>query len=178
MSIYRDGCREGILIFEFPKTPKEKEVVISEVDTHRPTEVKLAHAPKRPKTLPCEVFNTFKHKVLVGLMEDKPYEMFIVDTDVKLPGTAVIKKNSKRKYSVIKDGEVLIDNIVADISNEVEMITRLISSNLRHGAPIDYLIQTLQKLPSEENKYCNALGNVLKKYSRLILESVGEQLKM
>ncbi len=176
ISIYREGCREGILVFDFPKTEKEKEMHVSEIDKKRPDEIIFHHAPKRPKMMPCEVFTVLKHKVLVGLLNDKPYETFIIDTGVKLPSNAVIVKKNKKRYTLEdKDGNVLIDNIIDRelINEDIKRLARMVSMGLRHGVPIDFLIRQISAFSSDD-RYPKALGNVLTQYNRLVLDVIGD----
>jgi ribonucleoside-diphosphate reductase alpha chain len=179
LSIYRDGCREGILIFDFPKTAKEKEIHISEIDKKRPEEIIFHHAPKRPKGLPCEIFNVLKHKVLVGLFDDKPYETFIVDTNVKLPSNGMIVRHKKGRYTLEDiSGNVLIDNLSDRelINEEIKRLTRMVSMGLRHGVPLEFLIRQISTFSSDD-RYPKALGNVLKKYNRLMLDAISDDKK-
>jgi ribonucleoside-diphosphate reductase alpha chain len=179
LSIYRDGCREGILVFEFPKTAKEKEISVSEIDKRRPDDIITHHAPKRDKSLKCEIFNVLNHKVLVGLLNDKPYETFIVETDVKLPSNGHIIKKTKKKYVLTdEDNNVIIDNIIDRelINEEIKLLTRMTSMSLRHGTPIDFIISQLSMFSSDE-KYPKAIANVLKKYNRLVLDVISDDKK-
>ncbi|MFC1854938.1 hypothetical protein ACFL2A_00155 [Thermodesulfobacteriota bacterium] len=179
ISIYRDGCREGILVFDFPKTAKEKELHVSEIDKKRPDEIVFHHAPKRPKKMACEVFTVLNHKVLVGLLNDKPYETFIIDTGVKLPSNGMIVKQNKKRYTMEDSaGNVLIDNLIDRemINEEIKRLARMVSMGLRHGVPIDFLIRQVSAFSSDD-RYPKALGNVLKEYDRLVLDVIGNDKK-
>jgi len=179
ISIYREGCREGILVFNFPKTAKDKELHVSEIDKKRPDEIIVHHAPKRPDRMLCEVFTVLRHKVLVGLLNDKPYETFIIDTGVNLPSNAIIVKHNKKRYTLEdSSGNVLLDNIIDRelINEEIKRLARMVSMGLRHGVPIDFIIRQVSAF-SSDGHYPKALGNVLKKYNRLVLDVIGGDKK-
>jgi ribonucleoside-diphosphate reductase alpha chain len=178
ISIYRDGCREGILLFEFPNS---KEIKIKETDKRRPDDIFIHHAPKRPKTLPCEIFNILNHKIIIGLFNDKPYEVFIIDPEIKLthhkvkyvlPNKGFIHKKSKQQYSLLDiDNNEILENLIDRelLTEEIKVLTRLTSTCLRHGVPLDFILRQLSLFTSDE-KYPKAIANVLKKYDRLMLD--------
>ena len=68
MTIYRDGCRTGVLITKSENT--DGEIVYND-------------APKRPIKVECEIFHPkVKGKVytvIVGLVKGKIYEVFAID---------------------------------------------------------------------------------------------------
>lgn len=171
MTVFREGSKEGIMFKEFPKTHKKAEFT----GCSRPDNVEYVFAPKRPKKLPCDVYKVLKHAVVVGLLNEKPYEMFILDVDKKFPDSGFIQKNGKRKYQLLDEtGAVIVDNMIdIEIANEeIQAITRLTSSNLRHGVPIDFICDQLSKCGNSISSYPKMLGRVLKKYKFLVMESV------
>lgn len=54
VSVYREGSREGILIFEDPKT-HEKMIAKNSICSERPRDILFTCAPKRPKELLCNI---------------------------------------------------------------------------------------------------------------------------
>ena len=149
ITIYRDGCRTGVLNAESTKDQFE-----------------YKDAVKRPKELKAHAyFSTSKGKnyhVIVGLLQDKPYEIFIDNSDNKYSSEGRIVKEGRGKY-VFKNGGDPID-IRAFMTDEQEAITRLVSSSLRHGANVKFIVEQLQKTPGDMFSFTKALARVLKKY--------------
>lgn len=149
-TIYRDGCRSGVLISDENAKPVNKDKFTQH------------HAPKRPKQLPCELHHVSvkgdKWLIIIGLLENKPYEVFGGKADkiqlpVKLKTGFLIKKEKKQDVSIYdlslgttEDDNMLIKNVVDAFScEEYATHTRLISLSLRHGIPVQYLVEQLQK---------------------------------
>jgi ribonucleoside-diphosphate reductase alpha chain len=173
MTIFRDGVREGIMFFEFPKNKKPKLDIQVEPET-RPTDIEYIFAPERPKTLPCDIYKVMGHSVIVGLLVDKPYEMFIIENGLKLPETGFITKIRNKKYRLTDASDMtLVENLIDDqVANEkIQAITRLTSASLRHGVPIDFICEQLSKCGDSISSYPKMLGRVLKRYKFLVLES-------
>lgn len=148
VTVYRDGCRTGVLVNES-----------SRFEQH--------HAPKRPKTLPVHIHTTVskgtKYNVLVGLFEDKPYEVFAVPyfTDIKQMN---LVKKGKGKYDLELNGKIVSSNVLSEMSDTEEAITRLISTSLRHGAEIKFIVEQLKKTSGDITVFSKAIARVLKKY--------------
>jgi ribonucleoside-diphosphate reductase alpha chain len=149
VTVYVDGCRDGVLIAHDGDGVD---------DDGRPVDIIPAHAPKRPEDLPCEVHsaqvNGRKWTILIGLLEDQPYEVFVGHSeDLSLPSKCkfgLIRKIRRGRYDLHVDigGEedLVIGNITKTFANpESAWATRLISIALRHGTPIDFLVEQLQK---------------------------------
>lgn len=159
VTVYRDGCREGILVHNF--------------NSERKDIIKENHAPKRPKKLPCEIhkvmFQGKKWIVFVGLLEDKPYEIFAgAIEEVNIPKNIVdgsIIKQKSHHYSFEYEDEILVDNIGKSFANkEHDAFARSISMSLRHGAPLKYVISTLNKSEGDITHFSKVLARTLKKY--------------
>jgi ribonucleoside-diphosphate reductase alpha chain len=152
VTVYRDGCRSGVLI-----SNESKEDSFKYVD-----------AAKRPKELECEIFTTTsagkKYNVIVGLMEGKPYEVFLTNFFTK-ETKSTLSKASRGAYNLVKDGEILYENFTTEMSEEEEAITRMISTSLRHRTNIKFIVEQLNKIPSENMfSFVKSLVRVLKKY--------------
>jgi ribonucleoside-diphosphate reductase alpha chain len=151
-TVYRSGSRSGVLVSVNNKSTDEFDYV---------------NAAKRPKELPCNVHtmiaNGKKHNVFVGLLNDKPYEIFITDyfTNEK---NLVIKKLGRGKYNLLKDGKLYVANLTSDMSDEQETITRLISTSLRHRADIKFIVEQLLKTRGNILSFCKVLARTLKQY--------------
>jgi len=150
ITVYRDGCRTGVLITE---PTKQKTVV------------------KRPDDLPCEVYHISvkgePYFVLIGLVDGKPYEVFAgrngcIEAGIK---TGVIHKVKRPKCyrATFEDGSRLQPITAACTDNE-EALTRMISMSLRHGAEINYVVDQLQKTQGVMTSLSKAIARALKKY--------------
>lgn len=162
VTVYRDGSRSGVLITE----EKPKLVTFNE-----------NHAPKRPKSLPCKIvrFNNNYEKwiAFVGMMDNKPYEVFTGKADtVDLPiniEVGEVKKiigDDKKRYDFIYDGGV-VENISKVSSENYWNYGKLISSMLRHGMPLHFVVDTIQTLTWDNdniNTWKNGIARALKKF--------------
>lgn len=172
-TVYRDKCRDGVLI---NKSETKKEVFDG-----RPVQIETVMAPKRPITLSCDI-KKVKIKgeawtIFVGLFNGKPYEVFGgLAKYVEIPNkykAGRIAKNGKVEgittYNLlIGEGEDEI--IIKDIANVFEnanfgAFTRTISLALRHGTPIQYVVEQLQKdKHSDVTSFAIVIARVLKQY--------------
>ncbi len=146
ITIYRDGSRSGVLV----SNEEKEEKVFSTRD-----------APKRPEVLECDIHHTSikgqKWVVLVGLMDGKPYEVIGGEAElIELPrriknGTLTKRafKTTNSKYDLaIGDTEdtLNIKDVVSVFANANHAgYTRTISLALRHGVPVQYLVEQMQK---------------------------------
>lgn len=154
VTIYRDGCRSGVLV---TKT-EEKE------------KIKKTDAPKRPKDLLAEI-HTFKiagkeYTAFVGLLESEPYEI-LVKTNSELSRNiknGTVRKIKRGHYQAIVDGEIVVDSITDGMSHEEEALTRMVSTALRHGADISYIVHQLEKTKGDMISFAKCLSRTLKKY--------------
>jgi len=164
VTVYRDGCRSGVLL--------------SNLDS-RKFETHLA--PKRPEELECSVhYATIKGEawtILVGLMDGRPYEVMgglqkYIEIPKKYREGKIVKhcyksKNSRYDLVIGKNGEeIVIKDIVAVFDNPNHAgFTRTISLALRHGAPIHYIVEQLQKdREMDMYSFSKVIARVLKGY--------------
>jgi len=165
VTVYRDGCRIGVL--------SKKDTSVKE----NKTEDKLY--TKRPKSLDCDIkhvrvtkkvdkVRTFEYLVIIGLMDGKPYELFALENgilDKKFVNGKVIK-NGKGEYDLVAEyeGEVkTIKNITKDTIEHEDLLTRMVSLNLRHGVPMLYVISQLEKC-GDLGAFNKAIMRSLKSY--------------
>jgi len=156
VTVYRDGCREGVLVH------KEDEQSITYIV-----------APERPKSLPCHVYKMTvsgeKWIVFVGMYEGKPFEVFAGKINlVDIPSNisdGVITKIGSMEYQFEYNGEVLIKDITKIFENEThEALTRMISIALQHGTEIKKIIGQLQKSKGTIVDFSKSILRALKKY--------------
>jgi ribonucleoside-diphosphate reductase alpha chain len=170
VTVYVDGSRDGILA-------AKKEV--------KPHEIQDSVAPKRPKELPCEIHRSTiddqKWTILVGLLNGRPYEIFggLAEhipisrrcTEGKIVKRACQEKNAKGRYScydLVLDEEgkdVIQDIAVAFNDGNYAAQTRMISLSLRHGVPLSYIVEQLNRdLNSDLFSFSKVMSRILKKY--------------
>ena len=167
ITIYRDGCRDGVLISN----------EVSQKDTKFVTN----NAPKRPKVLSGEVFTPttkgYDYIVVVGLYDNKPYEVFACKNEWNIKGNyqcSIIKK-SKGKYDIDIKDVIYIEDITSDMTQIEEDKTRLISVSLRHGADIKFLVEQLNKARGNGfQAFSKVIARTLKKYIKNNEEVTGE----
>jgi ribonucleoside-diphosphate reductase alpha chain len=161
ITVYRDGCRDGILVSDESENKNDKKAIVTSE----------LHAIKRPKKIPCDVYSITadgeKWTVLIGLVDGKPYELFCgKPKKVELGKTekGYIEKESKGVYSLhIGEDTVLKD--ISDIFTDTQgSITRLTSTLLRHGVDIQFVVQQLEKSDGAIFSFTKAISRVLKKY--------------
>lgn len=154
ITIYRDGCREGVLTqVEVPKT------------------IEGRGAPKRPKVLEADYYQIKVKKeqfiVLIGLLEGKPYEVFAFKplNPVNIPAhKGTITKVSKMHYSFDSE-HINISNLELANTNIEENVATLYSSMLlRHGVNINYIIKTARKVNDNISSFSSAMCRILAKY--------------
>jgi ribonucleoside-diphosphate reductase alpha chain len=152
VTVYRDGCRTGVLVTDSTKSNDE---------------FSYHDAPKRPKCLPVEIYTVvskgIKWNVIVGLFNGKPYEVFATqhftnETDLELC------KIKKGRYDLLKDGNVYSEDITSEITDEQDVLTRMVSTALRHGADITYIVEQLNKSNGDITSFSKAIARTLKKY--------------
>ena len=181
MTIYRDGSRDGVLV---SKEEKKAESKAPKTDAgERPDDIRLNSAPQRPKELECDVVrfqnNYEKWIAFVGKLNDKPYEIFLGNADeIFLPPFVekgkIIKEKTKGEASrydfqyLDKGGyPVTIQGLSRMFNKEYWNYAKLISGILRHGMPINYVIELVQNLTVEEdniNTWKNGITRALKRY--------------
>jgi ribonucleoside-diphosphate reductase alpha chain len=157
------GSVKGIL----EHTDKNKKEIFPTIERH--------NAPKRPEELPCDIHEITVDKnkfvVAIGTYFGSLYEVFLVDNndgkiDVEKHREGTIKKVGKGKYDLlVRNGEekVLIDNISKFSGGMYGSLSRMVSMALRHGVPLEFIVDTLQKSEGF-NRFDKVVARVLKKY--------------
>lgn len=172
-TVYRDKCRDGVLI--------NKSEAKGQVVAGRPADIVSGMAPKRPLELLCEIKKVRvggeAWTIFVGLLNNKPYEIFGgLSKHVDIPNkckTGKIAKNGKvdgvSTYNLIigdGDDQMIIKDIVSVFENaNYGTLTRTISLALRHGTPVQYVMEQLQKdKHSDMTSFSKVAARVLKSY--------------
>jgi ribonucleoside-diphosphate reductase alpha chain len=156
ITIYRENCRTGVLV---NKDTVTKEVAFSQKD-----------AVKRPELLTADVHvvsvKGVKYTVIVSVLENHPYEVFVLTNTEVHCKKGVVHKASKNVYN-FKDenGNICAENISKSVTNEEAAIARLISTSLRHGVAVRFLVEQLNKTEGANiTSYTKAISRVLKTY--------------
>lgn len=144
ITVYRDNSRGGVLI-------------------SKKTNFESKDALKRPKVLKADVhFATFKLEKftgLVGLFEDKPYEVFITEDHLKIDKVNTLTKKKSGVYQTQEGIEVALHS-----NPEIVLVTRLLSISLRHGVDIKFIVEQLNKIDGDLFSFAKVLARILKKY--------------
>lgn len=173
VTIYRDGSRSGVLVHKEEEPKSDKDVI------------KTVHAPKRPLELPCDIHNMTvlgeKWTFFVGLLDGMPYEiMGGLSENITLPRRVKQGKISKHNgpklpvarydlhydYDKGEDDEMIIKNITNIFNNTTyATFTRTLSLALRHGTPVQFVVEQLLKGTDEDLfSFSKAASRVLKHY--------------
>lgn len=169
VTIYRKNSRSGVLVDNTSK--KQDEIQVTTQNNN---------ATKRPKTLPAEVHHMKikgrDYYVTVGLLDNKPYEIFVgenrqiefsEDDQYKIIIPKTVKsgeiKKVKRGFYVLQvnDDKYKLNATTEDDS--VDALTRMISTSLRHHVDVVFVVQQLEKIQGFDN-FPKALAKALKKY--------------
>lgn len=151
ITVYRKNSRSGVLIEKVKGVPKHD-------------------APERPKSLECDVHHiTVKGKsyfILIGMYENDPYEIFagrngMLDNSIKRGTITKVRKNF---YKAVLDDGTELSPVTLGCDEHEETITRLASIGLRHGAPVHFIIEQLQKVGGDLNGYAKSIARALKHY--------------
>jgi ribonucleoside-diphosphate reductase alpha chain len=142
--------------------------------------VPRTEAPDRPDTLPCAIhrvrYRGDHWTILVGFLEEDPYEVFafksegeapLFDNDSERVDEGYIRKNESGHYSLLGPSEVvLIDDITSHMpSDEVRVETRLVSTALRHGSRIDFLVEQLEKAEGSIASFGQSMAKALRAHT-------------
>lgn len=173
-TVYRDGSRSGVLLAADEKK-KEKDCIEPPVIV-----------AKRPRELEADIvkFQNNKDKwiAFVGLLNDRPYEIFtgINDEDegIFLPknvtkGT-IIKNADERgnkrydfQYTNKRGYKTTIEGLSVKFNPEYWNYAKLISGVLRYAMPVDQVIKLVDSLELNDesiNTWKNGVSRALKQY--------------
>lgn len=151
ITVYRDGSRTGVLV--------NKAVTAENFDQ--------SQAPKRPESLNASIFHLKvrgnDYTVAVGELNGKPYEIFATE-GVALKGCdkgTISKKGKGRYHFICKDVD---EAITENMTDEQAALTRMLSTALRHGADVKFIVEQLNKTNGDMTSFSKAMARTLKKY--------------
>ena len=180
-TVYRDGCRSGVLIAAKEDKNKEKNEASDAPICRQPEVTEI-----RPKSLECDVirFQNKKEKwvAFVGLLDGIPYEIFTGLEDdeegILLPKTVtkgrIIKnydENGNKHYDFQFENKrgykTTVEGLSEKFNKEYWNYAKLISGVLRWRMPIDgvlKLVDSLQLDSESINTWKTGVVRALKKY--------------
>ncbi len=172
VTVYRDGCRSGVLL---EKGSKKK----GKCEEHP------GEAPKRPKSIPADIVR-FKNGAedwiaFVGLQDGRPYEVFTgkIEEDAmyiprKITKGFIIKvrdADGTKRYDFQYKDRYGYTNTIGGISRlfdeEFWNYAKLISGVLRHGMPIEKTVSLVESLHLDSesiNTWKTGVCRALKQY--------------
>lgn len=173
VTVYRDGSRSGVLI-----SNEEKKEETQNILTIFPI--------KRPQILEADVvrFQNNKEKwiAFVGLIDEKPYEIFtgLADDEdgILIPRWVnrglIIKSRDENgvsrydfQYKNTRGYKTTIEGLSHKFNPEFWNYAKLFSSTLRHGMPIDKIVDLINSLQLDSesiNTWKNGVMRTLKRY--------------
>ncbi|WP_297932169.1 adenosylcobalamin-dependent ribonucleoside-diphosphate reductase [uncultured Alistipes sp.] len=171
VTVYRDGCRSGVLL--------EKGKKKSRCEEHP------GQAPRRPRSIPADIVR-FKNGAeswiaFVGLQEGRPYEVFTgkIEEDAmyippKITSGFIIKvreADGSKRYDFQYVDRYGYTNTIGGISRlfneEFWNYAKLISGVLRHGMPIEKTVSLIESLHLDSesiNTWKTGVCRALKQY--------------
>lgn len=153
ITVYRDGSRSGVLVANDKKTEKE-EIINQFLETN---------APKRPEKLEAEIiqFNNENEKwiAVVGLLDGRPYEIFTGASKESFTILSQVQKgwvikgkteDGKTRYDFQYEDshgyKTTIEGLSRTFNEEYWNYAKLISGVLRHGMPLNFVVDMVENL--------------------------------
>ena len=172
VTVYRDGCRDGVLLDVKQKSSNAKKCNSTE-------------SIRRPESIPADIVR-FKNGAedwiaFVGKQDDRPYEIFtgkIEEDAMYIPKTIthgnilkVSEADGTKRYDFQYQDRYGYINTIGGISRlfdeEFWNYAKLISGVLRYGMPIDKVVQLVDGLHLDSetiNTWKNGVERALKQY--------------
>ena len=127
--------------------------------------------PKRLSSLDADIYVVSvkgeKFVIVVGLQNNQPYEIF----GGHVNGFGFKFTNKKGKITKVKRGQYALeigDVVIEDFSKQFtpteQILFRMASMAMRHGIPIQFVVEQLQKAQSDITSMGAAAARCLKKY--------------
>ncbi len=160
ITVYRAGSRNSV-ISKTDDTVKKTNMIVE------------TNAPKRPAELPCDIHRSRikgdEYTILVGLLNGKPYEVFAgLTSNIELPKneeTGTLTKKARSYDLTLKNGTEYKDVVSLFDNPNHGAFTRTLSTALRHGVPVRYLVEQLRKdKHSDLYSFSTVMARVLAKH--------------
>jgi ribonucleoside-diphosphate reductase alpha chain len=173
ITVYRDGSRSGVLVSNEEK--KEDEIINKFLETN---------APKRPEKLEAEIiqFNNESEKwiAVVGLLDGRPYEVFTGAAKESFSILSQVQKgwvikskseDGKTRYDFQYEDshgyKTTIEGLSRTFNEEYWNYAKLISGVLRHGMPLNFVVDMVDDLHLNDetlNTWKKGVVRALKKF--------------
>ena len=148
ITIYRDGSRENQVLCAAQDGPENHLEAPGDVQSEN-TMSTLHIREERPYRLPGHIFKLKMDMggkvenvyVIVGISKDKPYEVFVAGN--------------------IKEADPIV-------AQQIDTTTRLVSLAMRAGAPLDLVVEQLEKVP------CSYVYSIPAKVANVLREFLGK----
>lgn len=130
-------------------------------------------APKRNKTLDQDVYVVTskgkKYIISVGKQDGKLYEIFggLIPENLSFKFThkhGKMTKVSQGHYTLEIGDDIVVNNFGEIFTAEEQMLFRMISTSLRHGIPVKFIVQQMAKSAEDMSSLTSVVSRVLKKY--------------
>ena len=161
ITIYRDGCRDGVLVDSSAKSTTSSS--FEEVS-----------APKRPKQLSAQLHQRrvkgISYIVVVGLLEGKPYEIFCqqsvtnFDYSKYAEGFIIKIKRGVYEYVAYEENRLVVKIPLQENTLEEKTHALFLSMLLRHRAPVAEVIKVAKKIDDNISSFTSAICRVLSMY--------------
>ena len=172
ITVYRDGCRDGVLLDVNSKDKSKKNC-------------SSANSLRRPESIPADIVRFKNGKedwiAFVGKQDDRPYEIFtgkIEEDAMYIPKTIthgnilkVTEADGTKRYDFQYQDRYGYIHTIGGISRlfdeEFWNYAKLISGVLRYGMPIDKVVQLVDGLHLDSetiNTWKNGVERALKQY--------------
>jgi len=173
VTVYRDGSRSGVLLADKKKKEKVAEIPVTKFPTRRPEE------------LDADIIrfqnNREKWIAFIGLINGEPYEIFtgLADDDegLLIPRSVTAGKIIKHKegdesrydfqYTNKRGYKTTMEGLSYKFNPEMWNYAKLISGTLRHGMPIQKVVELVSSLMLNDesiNTWKAGVARALKKY--------------
>ena len=185
LEAYKSGVLKGITTY---RAGTMMNVLAAPMLETKPIEEKIfkTNAPKRPSELSGELHHFLiggkKYYVVVGLIDNEPYEVFTGVNETKkeifIPKNVKygkIKKQARGKYVFICVDKEEYDLTNGHSDDTADALSRIISCSLRHGADISFIVHQLEKTDGPMISFSKVLARTLKRYIKDGTKVSGEE---
>lgn len=181
ITVYRDGSRSGVLVASDAKAKKESDEKTLKALNGMVIERDLIRRPKRLEADVVRFQNEYeKWLAVIGIMDGRPYEIFTgrMEDAFNLPsyvekGVVIKEKDDDGvsrydfQYTDKEGYRTTIEGLSRSFNKEYWNYAILISGVLRHGMPLNYVVELIGNLHLYDenlNTWKNGVLRALKRY--------------